>query len=36
MFMPGFDFYEVKKKYYFQKEKGCDFTLSMIFIVKSL
>ena len=37
MFMPGFDFYEVKKKkYYFQKEKGNTFTLLIILIVKSL
>ena len=39
MFMPGFDFYEVKKKNFviiFQKENGNTFTLFIIFIVKSL
>ena len=37
MFMPGFDFYEVKKTIIiFQKEKGNTFTLLIIFIVKSL
>ena len=33
----GFDFYEVKKNnIIFKKEKGNTFTLSIIFIVKSL
>ena len=38
MFMPGFEFYEVKKKFViiFQKENGNTFTLLIIFIVKSL
>ena len=38
MFMPGFEFYEVKKKIViiFQKENGNTFTLLIIFIVKSL
>ena len=39
MFMPGFEFYEVKKKkivIIFQKENGNTFTLFIIFIVKSL
>ena len=37
MFMPGFDFYEVKKKdIIFQKEKGNTFTLLIIFTVNSL
>ena len=38
MFMPGFDFYEVKKNIIiiFQKEKGNTFTLLIIFTVKSL
>ena len=42
MFMPGFEFYEVKKKNFviiFQKEilgNGNTFTLFIIFIVKSL
>ena len=35
----GFEFYEVKKKFFviiFQKENGNTFTLFIIFIVKSL
>ena len=37
MFMPGFDFYEVKKNVIIlQKEKGNTVTLFIIFIVKSL
>ena len=38
MFMPGFEFYEVKKKIViiFQNENGNNFTLLIIFIVKSL
>ena len=35
--MPGFEFYEVKEKYFsiiFQKENGNTFTLLIIFIVK--
>ena len=42
MFMPVFEFYEVKKKkkkknvIIFQKENGSTFTLFIIFIVKSL
>ena len=38
MIMPGFEFYEVKKKnvIIFQKENGNTFTLLIIFIVKSL
>ena len=37
MFMPGFDFYEVEKNIIiFQKEKENTFTLSIIFLVKSL
>ena len=38
MFMPGFEFYEVKKKFViiFKKENGNTFTLLIIFIVKSL
>ena len=33
----GFDFYEVKQKlFFFQKEKGNNFTPLIIFIVKSL
>ena len=38
MFMPGFEFYEVKKKIViiFQKENGNTFTLFIIFVVKSL
>jgi hypothetical protein len=37
MFMPGFDFYEVKKNIViFYKEEGNTFTLLIIFIVKSL
>ena len=33
----GFDFYEVRKKYYYsEKEMGNDFTLLIIFIVKTL
>ena len=35
----GFEFYEIKKKYFvinFQKENGNTFTLFIIFIVKSL
>ena len=36
MFMPGFDFYEVKiYVIIFKKEKGNTFTLLIIFIVKS-
>ena len=31
-----FDFYEIKKYYYFQKEKENTFSLLIIFIVKSL
>jgi hypothetical protein len=37
MFMPGFEFYEVKKNVItFQKENENTFTLLIIFIVKSL
>ena len=37
MFMPGFEFYEVKKfVIIFQKENGNTFTLLIIFIVNSL
>ena len=37
MFMPEFDFHEVKKNIIiFQKENGNNFTLLIIFIVKSL
>jgi len=39
MFMLGFEFYEVKKKYYViisQNENGNTFTLLIVFIVKSL
>ena len=37
MFMPGFEFYEVKKNaIIFQKENGNTLTLFIIFIVKSL
>ena len=38
MSMPGFEFYEVKKKIViiFKKENGNTFTLLIIFIVKSL
>ena len=36
MFMPGFDFYEVKKIVIFQKEKENSYTLLIIVIVKSL
>ena len=37
MFMPGFEFYEVKKIVnIFQKENGNMFTLLIIFIVKKL
>ena len=37
MFMPGFDFYEVKiYVIIFKKEKGNTFTHLIIFIVKSL
>ena len=37
MFMPEFDFHEVKKNIIiFQKENGNNFTLSIIFTVKSL
>ena len=37
MFMPGFEFYEVKKNLIiFQKENGNTFTLVINFIVKSL
>ena len=32
----GFEFYEKKNCYYFQKENGNTFTLLIIFIVKSL
>ena len=38
MFMPRFDFYEVKKEYIiiFQKDEGTIFTLLIMFIVKNL
>ena len=39
MFMPGFEFYEVKKNFFvniFQKENGNTFTLLIIFMVNSL
>ena len=39
MLMPGFEFYEAKKKILviiFQKENGNNITLFIIFIVKSL
>jgi hypothetical protein len=37
MFMPGFEFYEVKKNVIiFQKENGNTFAILIIFIVKSL
>ena len=36
MFMPGLEYYEVKKIVIFQKENGNTFTLLIIFIVKSL
>ena len=38
MFMPGFEFYEVKKKVViiFKKENENTFTLFIIFVVKSL
>ena len=32
----GFDFYEVKKKLYFQKENGNTLTLLIIILVKSI